>query len=129
MQMPIFNSLRPIIKKPKRDSAAYCIKKSIEAQDPFLNREYHYLASLAREKQDLGSALKYYKLACNEDPDDIRSHFQLYTTSEQYYKDSKTILDCYESFMKKFNGQDEYLSSIAAKRIRKFKEDIHFGKK
>ncbi|WP_373519943.1 tetratricopeptide repeat protein [Pricia sp.] len=115
-------------KNEQRDSAEIYIHKAMDVQRPIFAEGYSSLASLARERNDLKSALNYYKLAYKEAPLDDMLFFNICTVADQYYKDPKTKLDYYETFIKKFGKNRPYASKIATKRIKELKEEIHFAK-
>lgn len=110
------------------DSAEIYINKAMDVQRPVFAEGYSSLASLARERKDLRSALAYYKLAHKEAPFDEIIYFNICTVADQLYKDPKTKLAYYENFLKKFGENRPYASKIAAKRVEELKEEIHFAK-
>src|SRR5680860_501025 len=115
-------------KNEQLDSAEIYIHKAMDVQRPIFAEGYSSLASLARERNDLKSALDYYKLAYKAAPLDDMLYFNICTVADQYYKDPKTKLDYYETFIKKFGKNRPYASKIATKRIKELKEEIHFAK-
>lgn len=123
---PYFNLGHVFLKDRQIDSARFYIKKSMEVQDPSFNREYRSLAGIAREQEDLKSAFDYYKLAHKEEPTDYISYYQVCTLADQLYKDAKTKLEYYESFIHKFGTDKPYVSDGVKKRISELKEEIHF---
>ena len=124
---PYFNLGQVFIKDKQIDSAKFYIKKSIEIQKPSFYREYRSLANIAREQEDLKTAIKYYRLAAEEKPEDIAAAYQVCALADQLYKDPKLKLSLYENFIAKFeNGRNSFFSNIAAKRIRELKQEIHF---
>jgi len=123
-----YNGLGSVYMKAKQlDSAEINFKTAIEVQDPILNMEYSALASIAREREDLKTALEYYKIAYEEDPSNVMSYYQVCTVADQYYKDPKVRLQYYENFQEKFKKKHPYFSETVQKRIRELKEEIHFS--
>ncbi len=110
------------------DSAEIYIKKAMDVQRPVFAEGYSSLASYARERNDLKSALAYYKLAHKETPSDEMIYFNICTLADQLHKDPKTKLGYYENFIKKFGNNMPYASKIAVRRIKELKEEIHFAK-
>ena len=72
-------------KNRQLDSAEVFIKKGIDVQKPIFAKGYSLLGGLARERNDLKCALKYYKLAHKKDSGDAMGYFQIRTTVDQYY--------------------------------------------
>ena len=111
------------------DSAQYYVKESIAVQKPFLVREYVALAGISRNKEDMKSALEYYKLAHEEDPDDALIYHNICTVADQYNKDPKVKLKYYEKFDERFGNKNDYMAKMVAKRISELKEEIHYDVK
>ncbi len=110
------------------DSAEIYINKAMDVQRPVFAEGYSSLASYARERNDLKSALDYYKLAYKETLSDEMIYFNICTLADQLYKDPKTKLGYYENYIKKFGKNMPYVSKIAVRRIKDLKEEIHFAK-
>ncbi|WP_289061429.1 tetratricopeptide repeat protein [uncultured Zobellia sp.] len=124
-----FNLGQVFWKDRQIDSAQYYIEESIAVQKPFLLREYVALAGIARNKDDMKTALKYYKLAHQEDPDDALVYHNVCTVADQYYKDPKIKLTYYEKFDQRFGDKNDYMSKMVNKRISELKEEIHYDVK
>lgn len=125
----IYFGMAAALRKNKQlDSAEIYINKAMAVQRPVFAEGYGTLASLARERNDLKSALEYYKLAHKEAPLDDMLYFNICTVADQYYKDPKTKLGYYENFLRKFGKNRPYASKMAAKRVKELKEEIHFAK-
>ncbi|WP_175609894.1 tetratricopeptide repeat protein [Zobellia uliginosa] len=125
-----YYNLGQVFRKDRQiDSAQYYIKGSIAVQKPFLLKEYVALAGIARSKGDIKTALKYYKLAHQEDPDDALVYHNVCTVADQYYKDPKIKLTYYENFDERFGDKNDYMSKMVNKRISELKEEIHYDVK
>ena len=124
-----FNLGQVFWKDRKIDSAQYYIKESIVIQKPFLLKEYVALAGIARDKEDIKTALKYYKLAHQEDPEDALVYHNVCTVADQYYKDPKIKLTYYKKFKERFGKKNDYMAKIVSKRISELKEEIHYDVK
>ena len=109
------------------DSAKYYVKKAIEVQAVTFEKEYSFLAGMYRSEDDIKTALKYYKLAHNEDPTEPRYYYQICALVDQTTTDATAKLVYYESFIKKYGKQQRYLSDIVTKRISELKEEIHLN--
>jgi len=123
-----FNLGHVFWKNKQKDSAQFYIKKSIEVQTPNFEREYSSLAGFSREENDLKNALKYYKLAYEENTKNSINFYQVCTLTDQYAKEPKIKLQCYEDFIKKFGSEKGYFTTMVNKRISELKEEIHFTK-
>ncbi len=77
-------------KNKQLDSTEIYINKPMDAQRPIFPESYGSLASLAQERNDLNSALEYYKLAYWAVPSDDMLYFNICTVAYQYYKGPKT---------------------------------------
>lgn len=109
------------------DSAEIYINKAMKVQRPILAEGYSRLAALARDRNNIKSALDYYKLAFEQTPSDEMLYFNICTTADQYYKDPSTKLGYYKNFIEKFGTNRPYASEIAVRRVRELKEEIHFA--
>ena len=126
---PYFNLGHVFYKDRQVDSARYYIKKSIEVQKPSFHREYRSLANIARELEDLKTALDYYNRAYAEEPADYMTYYQICAVADQLYKDPKVRLTFYENFIEKFGKNKPYVSQRVTKRISELKEEMHFTEK
>jgi len=123
-----FFSLGEVFWKQKQlDSAVIYIKKSIEEQDPVLNREYSALASLAKQQHKIKTSFEYYKKAYQEDTSNTITYYQVCVLADEYYKDPKVKLEYYERLVKKLGKENSYFLSFAKKRITALKEEIHYA--
>ncbi|MGF1559839.1 MAG: tetratricopeptide repeat protein [Flavobacteriaceae bacterium] len=123
---PYFNLANVFIKDQQMDSAKFYLNRSIEVQQPNFKREYLSLAIIAREREDLNSAFKYYKLAYEEEPTDFTIFYQICALADQLFKDPKMKLANYENFITKFGTDKTFFSEMAQRRISELKEEIHF---
>lgn len=125
----VYNGLARTFHKEKvLDSAAVYYQKAIEAKKPFLGREYSALAQLARERNDLRTALKYYNLAFEEEPENDFANYQICAVSEQLHDDPEKKLECYEGFLKRYIDKKSFYRDFVTKRVSELKEEIHFTK-
>lgn len=114
-------------KDRQNDSALIYVKKAIEVQEVTFEKEYNFMAGLYRSEENLKPALKYYKLAHAEAPEEPRFYYQICAMIDQTTKDPKVKLKYYEDFIKKYGTKQSYLSNIIAKRISSLKEEIHLA--
>ncbi len=124
---PHFGLGNVYVRTKQLDSAEYHFKKAIALQQPKLMREYNALAGIARERNDLKSALEYYRLAYEEDTSSPFAYYQVCTVADQYFKDPKVRLNYYTEFIEKFGEETPYLSQTVRRRIRELKEEVHFN--
>ncbi len=122
-----FGMAAALRKNKQLDSAEIYILKAMDVHRPVFAEGYSSLASLARERNDLKSALDYYKLAHKEAPLDEMVYFNICTLADQLYEDPKTKLGYYDNFIKKFGMNRPYYSKMAAKRVKELREEIHFA--
>ncbi|WP_273565562.1 hypothetical protein [Maribacter halichondriae] len=86
------------------------------------------MAQLARERNDLRIALKYYNLAFEEEPENDFANYQICAVSEQLHDDPKKKLECYEAFLKRYIDKKSFYKDFVTKRVSELKEEIHFAK-
>ncbi|QCX01306.1 tetratricopeptide repeat protein [Aggregatimonas sangjinii] len=123
-----YNGLGEVYIKAKQlDSAEMNFKLAIAAQDTDLSGEYSSLAYVARQRNDLKTALEYYKMAYEEDMTNEMAYFQVCTVADQLYQDPKVRLAYYEEFEKKFKKKHPFFTETVEKRIRELQEEIHFA--
>ena len=115
-------------KQQQLDSAAVYIQKSIDVQLVILDKEYQALGRLASEQKDYKLALKYYKLAYEQDPSNVNYYYQICLVSDYYYKDPLVKLNNYEQLIAIYGDKKAYFSDYAKRRISELKEEIHFAK-
>ncbi len=123
-----FNLGQVFAKDRQIDSAKYYIKKSIEVQKVTFEKEYSSLAHLYRSEDDLATALKYYKLAANEDPTDPILYYQICALIDETTDDAAKKLMYYERYNKKYGAEHRYIFTVVNRRISELKEEIHFSK-
>lgn len=92
-------------KQQQLDSAAVYIQKSIDAQKVLLDKEYQALGRLASEQKDFKLALKYYKLAHEQDPSNVTYFYQICFLADQYYKDPQVKRNYYEQLINTYGGK------------------------
>lgn len=124
--------LAEVYRKNKQlDSAEINIREAMNIQKPIFAEGYSRLGGLARERNDLKSALEYYKLAHKEDPEDPTNYYQICTLVDRNYKDPKVKLEHYEKYLEKYGKSRlpfaTYAASSAKKRISELKEEIHLN--
>ncbi|TLP74509.1 tetratricopeptide repeat protein [Maribacter sp. ACAM166] len=122
-------SLASIYQKEKKlDSAKMFINKAMEVQKPIFAEGYSRLADIARDQEDLKTALDYYKLAHDNDVTDARIYYNITTVYDQLGSDPKKKLEFYQNFLKQYPNEHPYFYESVRKRITELKEQIHFTK-
>ena len=114
-------------KKQQIDSAKVYINKSIDVQQVVLDKEYQALGRIASEQKDFRTAIKYYKLAHEEDTSNVIYYYQICFISDQYYEDPKVKLSYYEQLVDNYGSKRDYFTDYAKRRISELKEEIHFA--
>lgn len=115
------------LKEEKLDSAKVFVKKGMDVQKPIFAYGYTRLADIARQEKDMEAALRFYKLAYEEDADDARIFYNICTVVDQLRNDPKEKLDYYKKFLKYYPNEHPYYYESVRKRIRELKEQIHFS--
>ena len=113
-------------KQQQIDSAKVYINKSIDLQQVVLDKEYQALGRIASEQKDFRTAIKYYKLAHEEDPSNVIYYYQICFLTDQYYQDPKVKLSYYEQLVDNYGGKKDYFTDFAKRRISELKEEIHY---
>ena len=121
-----FNDLANVYLKDRQlDSAKVYVKKAIDEKVFILDREYATLGRIASQKNDLKTAIKYYKMAHKEDSANPIYLYQVCILSDKYYKDPKLKLKQYEAFKEKYkNRKTNYFSAFTDRRISELKSEI-----
>ena len=115
------------MKEEKLDSAKVFIQKGIDVQKPIFAYGYTQLADIGRQEKDMEAALRFYKLAYEEDANDARIFYNICTIVDQLRNDPKEKLDYYGKFLKYYPNEHPYYYESVKKRIRELKEQIHFS--
>lgn len=116
------------MKEEKLDSAKVFIQKGIDVQKPIFAYGYTQLADIGRQEKDMEAALRFYKLAYEEDANDARIFYNSCEVVDQLRNDPKEKLDYYGKFLKYYPNEHPYYYESVRKRIRELKEQIHFSK-
>lgn len=98
---------------------------------PKLDESYQSLGLTYKGKEDFQKAIYYFNLALEEEPNKMRSQFELAIAADNYYADLNTRLSYYELFVKKFKNHSGAQSfvELANRRIKDLKEEQHLSKK
>jgi len=110
----------------KLDSAEFYFKEAIAAKKTSNEAEYVSLARLKQKQKKFKQAANYYKLAEQENSRNPRYAYQRCVLLDQYYKEPKAKLKCYQEFKLKIGTREDYFSRFADRRIKELKEEIHF---
>lgn len=113
-------------KNMELDSAEVFINKAMIVKRPIFAKGYSLLASLYRERKDLRSAFKYYRMAHEENPEEPLLYYNICTVYDQLATEPEKKLEYYQSFKAQYGTRQPYLSEIVAKRISELKTEIHF---
>ncbi len=70
------------------------------------------MKQLTKAEEVINSALKYYKLAQNEDPDEPRFYYQICALIDQTSNDPKVKLEYFENFIKKHGTLQRFFLSL-----------------
>lgn len=120
-------SLAEVYRKNKQiDSAKVFINRAMDVQKPIFAQGYSSLADIARQQEDLKTALSFYQMAHKEDPTDARIYYNICTVYDQLGNDVQKKLEYYQNFLKQFPNEHPYFFESVRKRITELKEQIHF---
>ncbi len=122
-----YTKMAEVFRKDRQlDSAKIYVQTAIDEMVVVLDKEYGMLAGIAREENKLVTALKYYKLAAKEAPEQLMYAYQICAIGDSYHKDPKKKLKCYQDFKKKVEGSKtkSYFSVMTDKRISDLKSEI-----
>lgn len=123
----LFNLGNVFWEEKQLDSAAVYFQEAIDVQIVLFDKEYQALARIASEKKDFKNALKFYKLAHEEDPENVIYFYQVCFVADRYYKDPKVKIGYYEQLTEKYKNQKGYFIQFAERRITELKEEIHMA--
>ena len=98
------------------------IKQSLEIQDIILDKEYIKLATINNRLQKPQEALKYFKKALKENPNNEGAKFFIVNTKANYYKDLQSKINLFETYIKN-NPESNYVS-IAKWELSKLKTEV-----
>jgi len=118
-------------KNKQIDSAEINIREAMNIKKPVFAKGYNMLGSMARDRDDLKSALEYYKLSHKEDPEDAFVYYQVCTLVDRLNKDPKLKLGQYEKYLEKYGKNKSrlalYHTKMVSERISQLKEEIHLN--
>jgi len=90
-----------------------------------LDIEYLTLAMLYNREGNFKKAMEYLELALMDNSNNEVASYQLAVTSDNYFKDKKTVIRYYEKYLGKF-GETGRMRNLAKARIRDLKKEVHF---
>lgn len=86
------------------------------------DKAYYGLATMWYEQEKPQSAIKYFKKAFEENPQNYKALFQQAKLSDDYYKDKKTAYNLYKKFKSRFLKRDKEMSDFVETRIAAIKK-------
>lgn len=90
------------------DSAETYVHKGMQLQRPILAKGFLALSGLARERNDLKSALDRLKNAHKEEPNNAFVLYSLCALADRYDEDSKIALRYYVDYLKRFGAKKTF---------------------
>lgn len=109
------------------DSAQYYIERSIEERMATFPQEYADLGRIARIKGQTKKSIDYYVKAWEENKDNYYNYYQVCVLADEYYKDSKTRLNYYETLLDMYPDVVPWLKERVQNRISEIKQEIHYA--
>lgn len=97
---------------------------SIMYAKPDLDKQYFLLGTIFKEENDFKQALTNFEKAFQNNSKNFKALFEIATTSDVYYKDSKIALLHYKKYIERFENKDLQMTLYANKRIDKFKKEL-----
>ncbi|WP_152971394.1 tetratricopeptide repeat protein [Lacinutrix algicola] len=97
------------------------IKLSLEIRDVPLDNEYRKLATIYNRLEKPQIAVKYFKKALKENPDDEFAKFYLVTTKASYYKDMQSKIELFNVYIK--NNPESMFVEYAKRERLKLKQE------
>lgn len=97
------------------------IKQSLEIQDVPLNNEYRKLATVYNRLEKPQIAVKYFKKALKENPDDEFAKFYLVIAKSSYYKDMQSKIELFNVYIK--NNPESMFVEYAKRERLKLKQE------
>ncbi|PJX20777.1 MULTISPECIES: tetratricopeptide repeat protein [Psychroflexus] len=102
---------------------------ALQLAKPQLDNLYQNLGLTYKAQDNFKNAIEYFRLALKENPNKIRSQFELAVAIDNYYADLETRLSYYNLFIKKFKSHpkaENYLA-LAYRRISDIKKEQHLS--
>ncbi|NLP58024.1 tetratricopeptide repeat protein [Lutibacter sp. B1] len=97
---------------------------SIMYAKPDLDKQYFLLGTIFKEENDFKQALTNFEKAFQNNSKNFKALFEIATTSDVYYKDSKIALLHYKKYIERFENKDLQMTLYANKRIDKLKKEL-----
>ncbi|WAC01329.1 tetratricopeptide repeat protein [Lacinutrix neustonica] len=95
------------------------LKHALEIQDAPLDKEYSTLATVYNYLKRPEDAVKYFKKALKENPENESARFSLVITKDSYYKDIEARIKLYEDYLKAYpNSQFKKWAEDKLKRLK-----------
>jgi len=117
--------------KEKLEDAEKHLLMALLLSKPKLEEIYQSLGLAYKGKENYKKAIHYFNLALEEEPEKMRSQFELAIAADNYYADLQTRLNYFTLFLKKFEEDPKasVFIKLAKRRISDLKKEIHLSKK
>lgn len=99
--------------------------KALYASKVMLDKEYYHIATLFKEQKQYDQAIKYLRLALQENLHNCNVHFELAICADNFYSDDKEKLRLYKVYKLSFEGRDKRHDKIVDERMSYLKEKLH----
>ncbi|WP_348661685.1 tetratricopeptide repeat protein [Croceibacter atlanticus] len=110
----------------KIDEAQKHINLALLILDQPLDDYYLNFAMTYVEQQNYAEAIKFLKIAIEENSENKMAYYQLAVAADNYYEDKNAVLNMYQRYIDKF-GTETNLSILVKRRMSDLKKEQHFN--
>ncbi len=110
----------------KYDEALKYYHMALKLKDLPIEEDLYTIAIVYRFQENWEQAIKYTKRSLKENPNFARGQYQLAMLADSYYKDPKIKLKYYNTYLKKFESDQElaFFTSRIKKRVLQLEKEI-----
>ncbi|MEW7277795.1 tetratricopeptide repeat protein [Aquimarina sp. 2201CG1-2-11] len=115
----------------KYDEALKYYHMALKLKDLPIEEDLYSIAMVYRFQENWEQAIKYIKRALKENPNFSRGQYQLAMLADSYYKDPNIKLKYYNTYLKKFESDQElaFFTSRIKKRVLQLEKEISLNTK
>ncbi len=93
-----------------------------------VDAEYLSLALTYKLQKDYEKTFNYCNSALEENPDNERALYERAIAADNYFKDKKSVLNYYQSYLDKYSNKGNFeLIHLAGIRIKDIREELHLN--
>ncbi len=101
-------------------------RMSLLILDQPLDTQYFSFAMTYMEQKNYKKAIKFLKIAIEENSENKMAYYQLAVAADNYYEDKNAVLNMYQRYIDKF-GTETNLSILVKRRMSDLKKELHFN--